>query len=285
MSPAEVPYAASGPVDPYTRIVELAAENATLSRENAALREAVTARDRFLAVAAHELRNPMTPIRGRVQLLRQMLQRGAGDRALASKMEQGLEQVEWLIEQYVKRATTLLDVSRATTGKLHLDAVAVDLCALVREIARSFAPIAEHTGSALEVQIPAHPVLCHGDRLALEQIIDNLVSNALKYGAGKQVVVSVTAEGNSGGVARTCMVRVRDQGTGISPQDQDRIFARFERAVHPGEHAGGFGVGLWIVRQLVEAMDGTVEVASTPGQGSTFAVRLPLFNQTSESPA
>jgi signal transduction histidine kinase len=81
------------------------------------------------------------------------------------------------------------------------------------------------------------------------------------------------------------MVRVRDQGTGISPQDQDRIFARFERAVHPGEHAGGFGVGLWIVRQLVEAMDGTVEVASTPGQGSTFAVRLPLFNQTSESPA
>ena len=89
--------------------MELAAENATLSRENAALHEAVTARDRFLAVAAHELRNPMTPIRGRVQLLRQMLRRGACDGALASKMEQGLEQVEWLIEQYVKRATTLLD--------------------------------------------------------------------------------------------------------------------------------------------------------------------------------
>jgi two-component system OmpR family sensor kinase len=234
----------SGRMEPRTPDAELAAENSRLSRENAALHEAVTARDRFLSVAAHELRNPMTPIRGCVQLLRQMLRRGAGDGALASKMEQGLEQVEWLIEQYVKRATTLLDVSRATTGKLHLDAVAVDLCALVREIEQSFAPIAEHAGSALEVQVPADPVLCYGDRLALEQIIDNLVSNALKYGGGNPVVVSVAVERNPDGKADACIVRVRDQGAGISPQDQSRIFARFERAVHPGEHAGGFGVGL-----------------------------------------
>jgi signal transduction histidine kinase len=214
-----------------------------------------------------------------------MLRRDDGDDALVSKIEQGLEQVEWLIEQYVKRATTLLDVSRATAGKLQLDAVTVDLCAVVRDIAESFAPIADHAGSALEVRVPTRPVVCQGDRLALEQVIDNLVSNALKYGAGKPVVVSVAEERKPGVTAGTGIVRVRDQGAGISPQDQDRIFARFERAVRPGEHGGGFGVGLWIVHQLVQAMSGTVAVASKTGQGSTFTVRIPLSNQTSESPS
>ena len=115
------------------QLLELATTNAKLSHENTSLSEAIMARDAFLAVAAHELRNPMTPIRGRVQLLRRMLQRSGDDKdALVVKMDKGLEQVEGLIEQYIKRATTLLEVSRATTGQLHLDLVAVDLCALVR---------------------------------------------------------------------------------------------------------------------------------------------------------
>jgi two-component system, OmpR family, sensor kinase len=264
------------------QVVELVTENAKLSRENAALREAVAARDTFLAVAAHELRNPMTPIRGRVQLLRRMLRKSADD-AFMPKLERGLEQVEWLIEQYVKRATTLLDVSRATTGKLHLDMVAVDLGALVRDIAQDFTPVADHAGTPLEVRAPPGPVVCRGDKLALEQVIDNLVSNALKYGAGKPVVVRVADECSADGTAGTCIVRVRDRGAGISPQDQARIFDRFERAVRPGEHGGGFGVGLWIVQQFVQAMGGAVEVASTLGQGSTFTVRLPRSNSSSES--
>jgi two-component system, OmpR family, sensor kinase len=258
------------------QLVELTRENAKLSHENTTLREAVIARDTFLAVAAHELRNPMTPIRGRIQLLRRMLRRDNDKDVLVAKIEKGLEHVEGLIEQYIKRATTLLEVSRATTGQLHLDRVAVELCALVREVAQGLAPIAEHTGSTLEVCVPSDEVLCCGDRLAVEQVVDNLLSNAIKYGEGRPITVSV-AEASD--LSNTCLVRVRDHGEGISPENQARIFARFERAVHPGEHHGGFGVGLWIVSQLVQAMSGTIEVLSIPGQGSTFTVCLPQHDQ------
>jgi two-component system, OmpR family, sensor kinase len=259
------------------QLLELTTENAKLAHENTTLREAVMARDAFLTVAAHELRNPMTPIRGRVQLLRRMLRRDDDKDVLVAKMEKGLEQVEGLIEQYIKRATTLLEVSRATTGQLHLDRVEVDLVALVQEVAHDMAPIADRAGSILEVRVPSDAVTCYGDRLAVEQIIDNLLSNAIKYGAGQPIVVSVDKALDR---PNTCLIRVRDHGVGISTEDQARIFARFERAVSPGEHHGGFGVGLWVVSQLVQAMSGTIEVASMRGQGSTFTVCLPRHGQT-----
>lgn len=260
------------------QLLELATTNAKLSHENTSLSEAIMARDAFLAVAAHELRNPMTPIRGRVQLLRRMLQRSGDDKdALVVKMDKGLERVEGLIEQYIKRATTLLEVSRATTGQLHLDLVAVDLCALVQEVAQGLAPIADHAGSILEVRVPSGAVTCHGDRLAVEQVVDNLLSNAIKYGAGQPIVVSVAEAPD---LPNASLIQIKDHGVGISAEDQARIFARFERAVRPGEHHGGFGVGLWVVSQLVQAMNGTIDVASIPGQGSTFTVCLPRHDQT-----
>lgn len=243
--------------------------NAELSEANAHLTEAVAARDAFLAVAAHELRNPMTPIIGRVQLLRRMI--GKPDFQM-EKVDQRLDQIEGLITQYVKRATTLLDVSRMTTGKLNLSLAPVNASALAREVTESFRPIAEHAGAVLGLDLPDDDLAIVGDRLALEQILDNLVSNAIKYGAGKPIVVSANVEAEKG-IACIC---VRDEGPGISPADQTRIFQRFERAVRPGERAGGFGVGLWLVRQLCDAMGGTIEVTSAPEMGSTFCVTLPL---------
>ena len=254
---------------PEDTLDALRRHNAELIEANARLTEAVAARDAFLAVAAHELRNPMTPIIGRVQLLRRMI--GKPDFQL-EKVEQRLDQIEGLITQYVKRATTLLDVSRMTTGKLQLSLVPVNASALVREVTESFQPIAEHAGAVLELDLPDEDLAIIGDRLALEQILDNLVSNAIKYGAGKPIVVSASVEGEKG-VARIC---VRDEGPGISASDQTRIFQRFERAVRPGEQASGFGVGLWIIRQLCDAMGGTIEVTSAPEAGSTFCVTLPL---------
>ena len=111
-----------------------------------------------------------------------------------------------------------------------------------------------------------------GDWLAIEEILENLVSNAIKYGAGKPILVSVAADA-ANGVAR---VSVEDGGPGISAESQARILERFERAVTADHQASGFGLGLWIVKQLVDAMKGTIPVTSTPGAGSTFRVTLPL---------
>ncbi|MDQ3039089.1 MAG: ATP-binding protein, partial [Pseudomonadota bacterium] len=111
-----------------------------------------------------------------------------------------------------------------------------------------------------------------GDALAIEQILENLVSNGIKYGHGTPVVVSIASEPGSG----MALIRVSDSGPGISFGDQARIFERFERAVSSSHYAGGFGVGLWLVRKLSEAMGGSVAVTSAPDRGATFCVALPL---------
>lgn len=248
---------------------ELRTRNAELLEENARLREAISSRDAFLAIAAHELRNPMTPIFGRVSLLRHMV--GKPD-CSADKIEKSLGHIEWLISRYIQRATTLLDIARVTTGHLKFDPVLVKVCPLIREIAESVRPLAEHAGSTLDLQLQPEGLTILGDRLSLEQIIDNLISNAVKYGGGTPILITATADFKND----TAVICVRDNGPGIAPADQSRIFERFERAVRPGEQVTGFGVGLWIVRQLTEAMGGAITVYSEPGMGSAFTITMPL---------
>jgi signal transduction histidine kinase len=237
-----------------------------LRRRNAELIEAVTARDHFLSVAAHELRNPMTPMLGHVQLLLKVA-RSADDEKLA-QITRGLDRLDRLMRRYVKRATTLLDVSRITAGKFELALVLIDLSSVVREVVQSLAPAAHHAGSPLAVNVADR---VHGtwDLLAVEQITDNLLSNAIKYGAGQPIDITLTSDGT------TASLRVQDRGIGISKADQARIFDRFERAVTRRAY-GGFGIGLWVARQLVHAMGGDIAVTSNPGSGSTFTVTLPI---------
>jgi signal transduction histidine kinase len=230
----------------------------------AELTAAVAARDAFLAVAAHELRNPMTPIIGYVQRLRRIVQNEASSRA---EIDQAAARIEWLIGLYVKRATTLLDVSRITTGKLRVETAAFDLSELVRTIVAGLEPASQHAGSTLSVTLP-DGLIVHSDRLALEQILDNLILNAIKYGAGKPIHISITTR------REWFDIKVTDHGIGMSEQDRARIFQPFERAIAYGTQAG-FGVGLWVVRELVDAMKGTIRVESTPGAGTTFTVALP----------
>jgi signal transduction histidine kinase len=243
--------------------------NARLIAEVARLTEAVEARDAFLAVAAHELRNPMTPIIGRIQILARAARRPDFQ---VERLVQGLDQLEWLIARYLKRANVLLDVSRITSGKLTLDRVPVDVCEVAREVIENFRPLRQHADSELALDLPGEPVVVSGDRLAIEEILDNLVSNAMKYGANEPILLRIGLEEEQ----RCAVIRVSDSGSGISADDQARIFERFERAIQPGEHLRGFGVGLWIVRQLCQGMEGSVRVDSSPGQGSTFSVSLPL---------
>ncbi len=204
----------------------------------------------------------MTPIAGEVELLLRMARR----QEVPSAILAGLERLEASIRHYVRRATTLLNVSRANSGQIPLEPVAFDIAELVCQTVSRFAPAAERARCPLQLDVQPE-IAGVWDHLAVEQILDNLLSNALKFGAGRAVSVSLAAD-------ESCVtLTVRDEGAGISEQDQARIFGRFEQAVGQRQH-GGFGVGLWLVRSLVGAMGGSITVESAPGQGAAFTVRL-----------
>jgi two-component system OmpR family sensor kinase len=233
----------------------------------AELTQAVQARDAFIAIAAHELRNPMTPMLGYVEHILSVGRRP--ESRCPAAMIGALERLANQMGEYIKRATTLLDVSRITAGKLRAELSVVDLSAMMLQAVHRHRAGAERSGCRLEPRI-AGEVTAVLDELAVEQIADNLLSNAVKYGAGAPIEVSLVRDGSN------ARLTVRDHGIGISKEDQARIFDAFERAVTRREE-GGFGIGLWVVRHLVDAMHGKIHVASCPSEGSTFTVILPLL--------
>jgi signal transduction histidine kinase len=237
---------------------------AQAARERA--EEAVLMRDEFLLVASHELRTPLTSLSLQEQLIERALEREGPAldvshlRRAAVTMRRQCKQLSGLIE-------SLLDVSRIRSGRLTLERSRMELGQLVRECMERLAPQAEAAGSPLRLEAEA-PVFGSWDRFRLEQVVINLLGNAIKYGAGKPVDILVRAEGTHARLV------VKDQGIGIREEDQRRVFDRFERAVSP-RHFGGVGLGLYITRQIVNAHAGTIELSSQPDQGSTFTVRLP----------
>ena len=164
----------------------------------------------------------------------------------------------------------LLDVSRIRAGRLQLDLEPADLVDVVRDVGERFrdASGVARAGCEVRMELP-DCVIGRWDRTRLEQIVENLLSNAVKYGAGKPVTVKLACSASS------AVLTVVDHGIGISSEDRARIFERFERAVS-ARHFGGMGVGLYVVRQVVQALGGTVDVESEPAGGSQFIVTLPL---------
>jgi two-component system OmpR family sensor kinase len=232
----------------------------------AKLTQAVHALDAFIAIAAHELRNPMTPMLGYVEHILSVSRRPENE--CPEEIIVALERLSNQIAEYIKRATTLLDISRITAGKLRAELSVVDLSAMILQAVHRHRAGAERSGCRLEPSIECE-VSGLLDALAVAQIADNLLSNALKYGAGEPIEISLVRNGTE------ARLTVQDHGIGISEEDQARIFGAFERAVTRREQ-GGFGIGLWVVRQLVDAMHGEVHVTSRPAEGSTFTVTLPL---------
>ncbi|WP_246357538.1 sensor histidine kinase [Pyxidicoccus fallax] len=255
------------------RLAEELARRTALSVDNARLlreaREAVRLRDEFLGIASHELKTPLTPLHLKVQLFHKKVELMAvhGQPVSAERVLETLEVVQRQVRKLTSLVDNLLDVSRITAGRLKLELEEMDLASVAAEILYRFAPSAAQINCSLELQAPL-PVVGRWDRLRLEQVLTNLVSNALKYGAGKPVCVTVEAEG------RNARLTVKDCGIGISARDLPRIFERFERAVSD-RHYGGLGLGLYITRQIVEAFGGTVRATSEPGVGSTFVLELP----------
>jgi PAS domain S-box-containing protein len=238
-----------------------------------ALRRAVAHRDDFLSVASHELRTPLTSLKLELANLARLAQRseaGSGERLIAkvSKIDGQAERLHRLIRD-------LLDVSCIASGRLELHLEEVDLTQVAIDVGQRFHEEAERAGCAVVMRTEG-ALLGHWDRSRLEQVATNLVSNALKYGDCKPIEITTSA-----GDRDHARLVVRDQGLGIAPRDQDRIFGRFERAA-PSRHFGGIGLGLWIVKQIVEALGGTVTVESELGSGSTFTVDLPRTHARDE---
>lgn len=239
-----------------------AVEKARLYQE---LQEAVRIREDLVSVAGHELKTPLTTLHLQLQLLQQLAQ--ASSRAVPTdrvkaKTDALLRQLQRL-EQLVN---DLLDVSRISGRATTLEPERVELGALVKEVVARLRPDLERAGCRVRLHI-VQPVVGWWDRLKLERIVTNLVSNAAKFGAGRPVEISAWGDGDR------AHLQVRDHGIGIAPQDQARIFQRFERGVSQRRY-GGLGLGLWIVRQLAEAMGGSVRVQSALGQGATFTVEV-----------
>lgn len=268
-----IPVELSLQLDPFSRgrIISIARDiserkRAELERELLYRQavEAVHARDDFMSIASHELRTPLTSLQLQLQsLLRRLGREGVSPVDLESKLEVAARQVDKLGSLIGE----LMDVSRIRAGKLQLETEEVDLAVIAREVVARLADDAARVGSRLELSAPK-PVVGQWDRLRIDQVVTNLATNALKFGAGKPVEIAVEGGGISGSVS------VRDHGMGIEAEDVDRIFRRFERT-SSARSVGGMGLGLYIVRQIVDAHGGTIRVESQPGAGSSFIVLLP----------
>jgi PAS domain S-box-containing protein len=260
---------------PYTSedeaLLEDLAHRAAQALENARLygeaQAAVAARDEFLSIASHELRTPLTALRLALENMRRVASREALESLPAAYVERVLATAERQGQRLEKLVAALLDVSRVHMGRLELDLEDVDLAHAVGEAVAQLEDEAAQAGS--QVTVLGEPVHGRWDRLRISQVATNLLSNAVKYGAGKPVEISY---GLRDGRA---FLLVRDQGIGIDPSDQRQIFERFERAVSSRNY-GGLGLGLYIVKRIVEAHGGTVRVESAPGAGAAFEVTLPL---------
>jgi signal transduction histidine kinase len=241
-------------------------ELARLRQQVEDLHQALRARDDFIAIAAHELRNPMTPILGTAELALAAARRAEG--SCPPRVITLLERMHGIVQEYVRRATRLLDVSRIEAENLKLEPSIVDLSALVHAIAQKYDIVARDGGSPLDLHVEER-ISGHWDRLAVEQIVDNLLSNALKFGRGASVSLRLRSDGQS------ARLDVQDRGIGMSPEQQARIFGRFEQVMNQ-HRSGGFGIGLWVAHRLATAMQGGIAVSSRVGAGSTFTVTLPL---------
>ncbi|WP_442872365.1 ATP-binding protein [Corallococcus sp. NCRR] len=235
--------------------------------ERDALRESVRTRDEFLRLVSHELRTPVSALSLNIQSLVRGLDVPAADvtaeatRVKARATEKHLQRLARLVEQ-------LVDVSEFVTGPLDLSREEIDLARLAAAVVERSREKALRADCVLTLDAPL-PVVGHYDRARLDQLLDSLVDNALKFGTGRPVEVRVAS------AAGRVSLAVRDHGDGVGPEDQERVFGRFERAV-PANHHGGFGLGLWMARHIAEAHGGSIHLEPTEGGGATLVTVLPL---------
>jgi len=232
-----------------------------------ALREADRRKDEFLAMLAHELRNPLAPIRNGVQLLR------LGD-GVADLRNQTVDMIDRQTMQLVRLVDDLLDVSRITSGKMALQKAAVELSTVIAAAIETCRPAIEGARHALTVDLPQESLLVHADFVRLAQVVSNLLNNAARYTSeGGRLQLAVRREG------RDAVISLADNGIGIAPEVLPRVFEMFMQGGRdPRGAQGGLGIGLALARRLVELHGGTIEAKSDGiDRGAQFTVRLPVL--------
>jgi len=260
------------PLDPHAVrskvnvFVDLFRQRLELQEAKAQLQRAVSIRDDFMSMIAHELRNPLNSVYLQAQLRRKML--SAPRPPDAQTMQKMVERDERQIRSMVRLLDDMLDVSRARTGKLAIVPASFDLAASAQAVVDAIQEQARSSGVVLTLAVPETLAIV-GDEFRIEQVITNLLTNALRYGGRQPVAVTVGVRDLE------AFVSVRDQGMGIAPADQERIFEQFERTEGAAQVAG-LGLGLYIARQIAQAHQGRLEVRSALAQGSEFILSLPL---------
>ena len=231
------------------------------------LEHAVRMRDDFMSIVSHEVRTPLNGLILETQLRKLHLAKGNAEAFSLDKMRAMVERDERQIQSLIRLIEDMLDVSRIRTGKLSIRPSRFDLGQLVGNVVERFAAQIAAAGASVQFEASA-PVVGCWDEFRIEQVVANLLTNAVRYGGKGVIEVRVVQTEDR------ARIDVQDHGVGIGPEDQKRIFQQFERV--SAKHASGLGLGLFISEQIVSAHGGRIDLHSAPGEGALFSVHLPL---------
>ncbi|OFZ22734.1 MAG: hypothetical protein A2X94_03545 [Bdellovibrionales bacterium GWB1_55_8] len=229
---------------------------------------AVRVRDEFLSIASHELRTPLTSLRGGMELIHRLVDKDLISTYPRQRLLKLLATNDQEFTRFSRLVDDLLDVTRISSGHLTLRPELVDLKQVVHKVLRQLQTEINVSRSSIALDLKGRePGMW--DRFRIEQVLLNLVSNAVKYGGGNAITIATRTDEDS------AVISVQDHGIGISANDQINLFQRFARAAS-SRHFGGLGLGLYISRQIVEAHGGKIQISSSLGEGTTITVELPL---------
>ena len=238
-----------------------------LNKTKEELELAVRIREEFMSIAGHELKTPLTIFKLQIQMRKRKLEKGNTSSFTTESLTKMFESDDKQIGRLTRLIDDMLDISRITSGKLSMNLEDFDLCSLVHDVIQRHVEQFKAVGNQIEID-SCESVNGRWDKFRIEQVITNLLTNAIRYGEGKAIKISIsTKQGRA-------VVVIRDNGIGIVEEDLKRIFQRFERATVT--ETSGLGLGLYIVSQIIEAHKGFINVESDPGKGSVFTIDLPL---------
>lgn len=247
-----------------------------LNATQAELHRAVQMRDDFMSIVSHELRSPLNTLKLDIYLRRMFVEKGKTDAFSLANMSKMLDADDRQLGRLMRLIDDILDVSRIRTGRLSVRPQRVDLKELAEDVVQRLHNQLLFAGC--DISVAAEPVIGYWDGFRIEQVLINLLTNAMRYGKGEPIGIEVSlADGHA-------RLAVRDRGPGIGIEDQQRIFQQFERAGGDRKRGGGLGLGLYICDQIVRAHAGTIRVVSEPGVGATFVVELPLGSPAAAEP-